>query len=660
MSVRQRIVRFGAIGMVLAGLLLLGVGCGGGDETTAATSGSGSSNGGSSVGGDGSDATVTRRDAVPRRGTGEPVAPKAPPIPDLDAQSLAQAEAWLDALDSRIVDEVDAAVQGLADLGYGVVPLLIKHYRDEDEHRRYHVVRLLGQIGHPSALRSLRDALKDPRIGVRIAAAESLIPILRIDDETTSTELLSSIKNDPEPIVKAYSAKTLLTIGNTMGLRALVENLGKRLWPREISHNILKEFSGEDFGFDPYAPESERRGPIEKWNQWYRTHTPHHEKLVENLGVYKFLFSVMASDDLIALGRDASPTLIKGLLEPNEHVRAHCSEILGLIGETDAVGPLTDRLSDENPMVRMEAAVALGRVTDTNDSLRAVQAKANEALAESVGDADRDVRAAAIVSLAQRMDPGLAKTAAERAVSEDLIERARLLSLFVSGAPAQDGRLETAGQLLESGSPLALPWLAPDGELRPGAQRVLQSVAPEVASQLQKEGGLGKVMIDRSAAVLERVDDIKTALQVLDGRPGLTSWARGVVPALLALLDQPESTEHQRFLVVELLGLIGEGAAAEKLGRHITDDPSMMVREASGRALELIGNPAAGAALERALVDKERYVRLAAVKALRTCGTNTVMQSLMQAREANITDTEIVDELGNAVRSVPDRAASAE
>ena len=111
---------------------------------------------------------------------------------------------------------------------------------------------------------------------------------------------------------------------------------------------------------------------------------------------------------------------------------------------------------------------------------------------------------------------------------------------------------------------------------------------------------------------------------------------------------------------MELLGLIGEGAAAETLGRHITDDPSMMVREASGRALELIGNPAAGAALERALVDKERYVRLAAVKALRTCGTNTVMQSLMQAREANITDTEIVDEIGNAVRSIQDRAASAE
>ena len=393
-------------------------------------------------------------------------------IPDLSADEEQRARELIGQLGTLDVNLSWEAEAELVAMGAGAVPLLIDSYRDENQRRRLHVVRALGRIAHPRAIRYLRDALKDPWRAVRIEAAQALEPLLEPDDEFTATELVSVIKNDTEPIVKTYAAKALLSVDNMMGVPLLVENLKKRLWPREISVEALRAYSGENFGFEPYACASERIGPADAWDRWFRGHVPLHQNLIEYLGVYKFLFADTAKRRLIEIGRDASVSLIAGLQHDNDHVRTHCAEILGVIEEQDAVAALIQALADENPMVRLQSAIALGKIGDT---------AASDALHQSAGDTDRDVRAASIMALGKLRDADIEKAAALNEEPGDLAELARLFCLF--GRAGNDAKLDAADRVLTSGSPLSLPWLIARRD-QPAALESLRGVAKPQRSNL--------------------------------------------------------------------------------------------------------------------------------------------------------------------------------
>lgn len=549
-----------------------------------------------------------------RPGAPAPAKPadREPPeeLPALSAKDRERAVDWIEALGDRDIADAVAAADRIAELGAAAYPLLVEHYRDESPRRRLHVVRLLGRTGVARAIRPLRDALKDPWLAVRVEAAEGIARLLRPDDEVTVTELLSSIKNDSEPIVTAYSARALLAAENLMGIPALVANLEKRLWPREISFQALRDHTGEDFGFDPYAPEIERRERIERWKGWYRAYAPLHEDLVEHLSVYKFLLAETAKEMLVDLGRDASAAVIAGLAHENEHVRTHCAEILGIVGEEDAAPELERALSDESPIVRMQAATSLGLIGARD---------AADALVESASDPDRDVRASAILALGRMHDPRAADAAHRSAESPRLEELAWMLSLFTPRSP--DEHRAAAARLVELGNPYGTAWS--------GAQ-------------------LGA---DSMAAVRDRLDLARTLVAEVGG-DDVVRWIASAIPALVAGLTDPESTEHERFRIVELLGLLGDAAATEAVAERLGNDPSILVREGAAKALAKIGDTAAAPALETALTDGERYVRVAAVRALADCGTRASIPTLMRAREANLTDEEMVDEIGKSTRSI--------
>lgn len=556
------------------------------------------------------------------------------PIPELTDEQKARVQDLVEVIGNRGVAERYEAEAELEKIGLGALPLLAARYRDDSEFRRLHVVRLLGRTGHARAVRYLRDALKDPWIAVRIAAAESFETMLAPDDEFTMTELISVIKNDSEPIVTAYAAGALLSADNLMGIPKLVENLEKKLWPREISFEYLVELTGETRDFEPYANKTVRFEGIDRWKEWLRSYTPLHENLVENLGVYKFLFAETAKQNLISIGTDAFDSVLDGLDADNEHIRTHCAEILGIYGDARAVSALTSALTDVNPMVRLQSAIALGEIGDD---------AAIPALREATDDDDRDVRISSIVALGKLGDPELERAAAKNAEFPEIADVARLFSLF--GPAPIETRGATAAKLVDDGNPLAYPWLAAvRGDwpaAREAAARGLDGAGAPPAADADDatwNAWLASLLVDRADAVRTRLSQIKRLVIALEDDEAVLDWARSMTPAYRTLLESPDSTEHERFLVVDLAGIIHDRGAASAIADRLTLDASIMVREAAARALEKIAEPSVRESLEAALTDDERYVVVASIRALASCGSLESVDPLMGARDAHLTE----------------------
>lgn len=82
----------------------------------------------------------------------------------------------------------------------------------------------------------------------------------------------------------------------------------------------------------------------------------------------------LSSEILVKIGPEAVDALIAGLSSDDSNVRKFICDILGLIRDETAVGPVTERLWDENNNVVCSAAEALGEIgsVEAADSLIAV------------------------------------------------------------------------------------------------------------------------------------------------------------------------------------------------------------------------------------------------------------------------------------------------
>jgi HEAT repeat protein len=98
-----------------------------------------------------------------------------------------------------------------------------------------------------------------------------------------------------------------------------------------------------------------------------------------------------AAEGLRAIGRPATPALLRVLADENPYVRATTAEVLGAIGDRTAVRSLTRILGDREPAVRDKAAWALGLLGDS---------QAATSLADLLRrDASLDVRMTAVTAL---------------------------------------------------------------------------------------------------------------------------------------------------------------------------------------------------------------------------------------------------------------------
>jgi len=70
-----------------------------------------------------------------------------------------------------------AAEDELEGLGMAAVPALVDCLRSDSDGVRWGAVKVLGEIGDPSAISALVEALEDPDAGVRWLAAQALISV---------------------------------------------------------------------------------------------------------------------------------------------------------------------------------------------------------------------------------------------------------------------------------------------------------------------------------------------------------------------------------------------------------------------------------------------------------------------------------------------------
>ncbi|WP_440946777.1 HEAT repeat domain-containing protein [Methanosarcina sp. T3] len=304
---------------------------------------------------------------------------------------------------------------------------------------------------------------------------------------------------------------------------------------------------------------------------------------------------------------------IQGLDDEKPEVRIAAAQLLGWLGDEQAVDALLRKLADKNPRVRETAVEALGRVGDEN------------IVAELIGcleDKNKGLRLQAVRALSRLGD--------ERAI-DPLVKKLEDKAQEVQAAAA-----EALGNLRSRDSVDAL--------LKKLEETQIESAPTEL--QMQVLTALGKIGDEKAlAAILSRLDspypDIrKNAAEALGNLrdekavPHLVKKLADISPEvrnasayalgnlgdkqavfpLLGMLEEPDP--ELRITAVYALGNLRAPQAISPL-INMLDDDNPWVRKCAAEALGKIGDIKATDPLVKNLDDPDSNVRWAAAEALR-------------------------------------------
>jgi HEAT repeat protein len=303
-------------------------------------------------------------------------------------------------------------------------------------------------------------------------------------------------------------------------------------------------------------------------------------------------------------GAAAVGPLVQVLRDGSYEQRVEAASILGRIEDERTSEPLLKALQDEDPLVRTAAAGALGLRRDPGAVL---------GLRRAIQDKNRNVRTAAVEALGDIGD--LSACDDLRPMLADEHWEVRAQSLLALGKlrdqasvesmiaclndPDKEVRQAAADALAEVGAPTALGPLVlglidPDAGVRQSALRALWRVNP---------------YWERSAAAAAVVPELRAAL-----RARAVAVQHAAALALRHLGDPGSGTG-----TVDFRGgpAAGGGAGCRVLLELLADmDPA--VRMAAVEGLERWGDPTAERALQPVCGDRDRWVREAAARAVRT------------------------------------------
>lgn len=100
---------------------------------------------------------------------------------------------------------------------------------------------------------------------------ESAVDLLEQVDDRRSLDLLAEAAADEnDDLLRVKVARLLATRGDDRGLSIAVDMLGESVPPliRDEAHQLLVERSGEDFGYDPFAPVEDNAEAIANYRTW--------------------------------------------------------------------------------------------------------------------------------------------------------------------------------------------------------------------------------------------------------------------------------------------------------------------------------------------------------------------------------------------------------
>jgi len=333
----------------------------------------------------------------------------------------------------------------------------------------------------------------------------------------------------------------------------------------------------------------------------------------------------------------AVPHLIQQLQsDVNTYVRSACAESLGLIGDSRAIFPLMDALSDPCSFVRRAAAIALGQM----------QAKeAQAALLKTLNDRNFYVRRAAVNALGKLGIPDLGtfllpllETSDSRMLRTTITALKRLRTR--QAIPKMIALLETYVHDPHQRELTVVKTLVVAlGDLRAeAAVPVLTRVARGyVGARSLAVIALGKIGDPQIYPVLIEALSSKSINLRLAALRGLTNLAHVDDPApVRELLHSPDS--RLRRAAILALGELGDKAAIPTLLTIAQEDDSPLVRPAAVEALGSMGESALAHQLLPLARDANAYVRAALAPTLATLdpGSTDVLVALRVLAEDDV------------------------
>lgn len=288
----------------------------------------------------------------------------------------------------------NASMEFLAALDGRALEFLCRLIRDADPEMRIFAANTLGEIKKREALSVLTASMKDPDVNVRAASAEALGKI----GDPEATAVLAEALDDESWVVMA-AIKALGDIGGDVALDVLCECLEREEYrgitfeaiERAGNHrsiSLLMPFVDRDelreFALKAIVNIAEREG-IKLSEKFFinlvpmlidlqRSSHPDIRRAAfialtwdEDIRGLPYFIDALNDEELqeralkylIGLGTKAAPGIIEALKEPERPQRSILARLLSMMGEYPVLIGFSE---DEDPEVRVEAALALGRI----------------------------------------------------------------------------------------------------------------------------------------------------------------------------------------------------------------------------------------------------------------------------------------------------------
>lgn len=325
--------------------------------------------------------------------------------------------------------------------------------------------------------------------------------------------------------------------------------------------------------------------------------------------------------------KEAGSALLPLLKDQNSRARFFAAEALGRIAYEPAVNPIIDMLqtnNDEDAYLRHAGSLALARI-----------GKAEPVVALSTHPS-RALRIAAVVALRRMQHPGIADFMTDK--DEFIVtETARAINDDYS----IDKALPALGNVLQHTqfTNEALIRRAINANLRVGSEQAMQNLI----NYSRKEGSPVAMRAEAIEAlstwakpsVLDRVDGRYRG--VVTRNPVLAQDKSA--DAFIQLLTHKEVA--LRLSAVKAIGKLTIEPGADAVFTRLKNDPKPEVRVAALQSLALLEYNQMGNAIEQALADKEKSVRVAGLDLLaKTKLSNERMVSLL----AEVINTKTLEE----------------
>lgn len=325
--------------------------------------------------------------------------------------------------------------------------------------------------------------------------------------------------------------------------------------------------------------------------------------------------------------KDAGEALLPLLKDDYSRARFFAAEALGRIAHTNAVAPLVDLLAankDEDVYIRHGASLALARIGNA-ESVRALASHPSKA-----------VRIAAVVALRRMKNAGVADFLNDK--DEHVVtEAARAINDDLSIEPA----LPALGKILNS-TPFkneALIRRSINANLRTGTDEGIQALLTYAAASKNPEAMRGEALAALSTwakpSVVDRVDGRYRGVINRNPEKLITISSD---PLIKLASDKSPAIRQES---VKALGKLKIGSSSETLLAKLKSDPDEKVREQALKSLAALNDKNKTEAIQIALRDKGKSVRVTALDLLPNLGLeNKLMVSLL----SEVINTKTVEE----------------